>query len=219
MAKLMRRLFCILPVLLLMACTSGSDVVRVGKLLLNSVGPVEKITRERAAATPYATMGLQLGSSPQALLILGTSMGDELDWFAGENVFVATRHGRVIRTAGLPYDLGGIRPLNATVGENRNAGAAPMLSSVDFQDLGVFGATALCSSRNAGDDNVEILGASIATRHIVEHCEVQALRWKFDNDFWEDRSSGYVWRSRQYIHPKSPPIILEVLRPERNTSN
>ena len=108
------RVPCLLAVLFAAGCTGESDVVRVGSFLFSSVtGSNTKIPRERAAAVPYATMGLELGASAQALLILGSTMGDELDWFAGENVFVATNHGRVIRTVGLPYDLGGIRPVNA----------------------------------------------------------------------------------------------------------
>ena len=72
----------------------GSDY-----FLLNSFDKsAEKIPRERAAAVPYATMGMALGSSAQALLVLGTITQDELDWFAGEQVFIRTRNGRVIRT-------------------------------------------------------------------------------------------------------------------------
>jgi hypothetical protein len=217
----MNRLFFILPILFLTACTGDSDLVQGGKLVFNSVtGSAAKISRERAAAVPYATMGLELGSSAQGLLILGTTMGNELDWFAGETVFVATNHGRVIRTVGLPFDLGGIRPSIApSLRKTPSVGAISSSSAMDFPDLGIFGAPAQCSSRTIGDESVEILGASILTRHVVEHCEVSVLKWKFDNDFWEDRTSGYVWRSRQYIHPKSPPIILEVLRPEQSPAN
>jgi len=215
----MSRLWCILPVLLLTACARDSDVFQVGNLIYRSLaGSAEKIPRERAAATPYAAMGMELGSSPQALLVLGTVREDELEWYAGEEVFVATRRGRVIRTAGLPYDLGGLHavPASSITGTmSGNQAATPF--ALDFPDLGIFGATAQCSSRNLGDDEVEILGARIPTRHTVEHCEVEALRWKFDNEFWEDRTSGYVWRSSQHIHPKSPPLILEVLRPEQNS--
>ena len=218
MTRRMSRLLCILPVFLLTACTTDSDLVQVGSFLLNSArGTRETIPRDRAAAIPYATMGMELGSNPQALLILGATTADELDWFAGEDIFVATRQGHVIRTVGLPYDLGGIHPLSVSpAGGTAAAGEVPTLFSLDFPDLGVFGATAQCSSRNLGDDTIEIFGASIPTRHIVEHCEVPALRWKFDNDFWQDRTSGYVWRSSQHIHPKSPPLILEVFRPEQN---
>jgi hypothetical protein len=79
----------------------------------------------------------------------------------------------------------------------------------------VFGATAQCSRRAVGDETIQIFGAPIATRHVVEHCDVPTIRWRFDNDFWEDRMSGYVWRSSQHIHPKAPVLTLEVFRPEQ----
>ena len=210
-----------LAALFLAACSVNSDLERVGGFLLNSVtGSNAKVSREQAAAVPYATMGLELGASNQALLILGTTMGDELDWFAGENLFVATKNGRVIRTLGLPYDLGGIQPINTSIVDQNKNLPVPVLSfSIDFPDLGIFGATAECSLGNMREESVEILGAPIPTLHVIEHCEVRALKWTFDNDFWKDRTSGYVWRSRQYVHPKSPPIILEVLRPEENRPN
>jgi hypothetical protein len=209
--------FCILLACFLTACTQDSDVLRVGSVLLQALGgSTEKIPRERAAAVPYASMGMELGSSAQVLLVLGTATADELDWFAGEQIFVATRHGRVIRTAGLPYDLGGIHSLTMPPVAANGVGTAPTLFSLDFPDLGVFGATAQCSSRDLGEDGIDILGARISTRHIVEHCAVQSMRWNFDNEYWTDKMSGYIWRSSQHIHPKAPPLILEVLRPEQN---
>ena len=214
----MRRFLSIPLFLLLTACMQDSDVVQAGTFLLNSFDKsAEKIPRERAAAVPYATMGMALGSSAQALLVLGTITQDELDWFAGEQVFIRTRNGRVIRTAGLPYDLGGLRDLSTnSIPPGSAISSAPHQFSLDFPDLGVFGATAQCSLKDAGDDSIEIFGSRIPTRHVIEHCTVQVLRWNFDNEFWQDRTSGYVWRSSQHIHPKSPPLILEVLRPEQN---
>lgn len=211
----MRRSLCVV-FLLLTGCARDSDVLRLGSFFLQSINESnEKIPRERAAAVPYATMGMELGSSPQALLVLGTAMQGELDWFAGEQIFVRTRNGRVIRTAGLPYDLGGLRVLSPN-GGTMNAGLPQALFSLDLPDLGVFGATAQCSRRETGEESVDILGARVPTRHVVEHCEVRAVRWSYDNEFWQDPTSGYVWRSRQHIHPNSPPLILEVLRPEQN---
>src|SRR5205085_402547 len=87
--------------------------------------------------------------------------------------------------------------------------------SLDFPDLGIFSAPAECARRNAGDDAVTIFGADIPTYRVVEHCAVPAMKWSFDNQFWVDRMTGYVWRSSQHIHPKSPPIVLEVFRPEQ----
>jgi hypothetical protein len=211
----MNRAVLLLPTLFLTACTQDSDVVRTGKFLLTAATMTsQNIPRERAAAVPYATMGMELGSGAQALLILGATTADELDWFSGENVFVRTRHGQVIRTVGLPYDLGGLRAVSATPGAPARATGENMYS-LDFPELGVFGATAQCSRRAGGDETIEIFGAPIATHHVVEHCEVPTMRWRFDNEFWEDRTSGYVWRSAQHIHPDAPVLTLEVFRPEQ----
>src|SRR5258705_10874029 len=145
--KSMRKFLFIPLIFALTACAEDSDLAQAGNFVLNSFdSSSKKIPRERAAAVPYATMGMELGSSAQALLILGTVTQGELDWFAGEQVFVRTRNGRVIRTAGLPYDLGGLRDLSADLGR-RGAGnsSAPQQFSLDFPDLGIFGATAQCS--------------------------------------------------------------------------
>jgi len=198
--------------LFLSGCAGDSDVERVGKFLVGALsGSGEKISRERAGAVPYATMGLALGSNPELLLVLGTATADQQEWFAGESIFVATRRGHIIRTAGLPYDLGGIRSLSANTAAP--GGGTASLYLVDFPDLGVFGAPLQCSSKVVGEESVEILGAAIPTRHIIENCELTALKWNFENHFWQDPMTGAMWRSSQYVHPKSPPVILEVLRP------
>jgi hypothetical protein len=208
----MKNLLWLAAVTLLSGCAGDSDVERAGKFLIGTFnGSGEKISRERVAAVPYATMGLTLSSNPEVLLVLGTAMDGDQEWFAGDSIFLATRQGHIIRTAGLPYDLGGIRSLSAN--SSVPAAGMPSFFLVDFPDLGIYSAPLLCSAKLMGDDTVEILGASIPTRHIVEHCEVSALRWRFENHFWQDPKTGAVWRSSQYVHPKSPPVILEMLRP------
>jgi hypothetical protein len=215
----MRRAWCIIGLLLLTGCAGDSDVARVASLLYNSVTAAPmKVARERAAEIPYASVGIQLGSSDQVLFVLGETVAGELHWFAGEQSSVATRSGRVVRTVGLPYDLGGFRASPANAADSAPASAAAQNEFLmDFPDLGVFGANARCASRVIGDEEIEILGARILTHHVAERCTVQALRWNFENDFWYDRATGYVWRSRQYIHPKSRPLTLEILRPEQQT--
>ena len=210
MKKQFRTMLTVLPLAYLAGCGNTADVVRAGRLLLSAVdGMNEKIPLETAAAVPFASMGLELGSSPQVMLVLGTSTSDELGWFVGRQLFVATRQGRVVRTAGLPYDLGGYRRLTAN-----QPGVSAISYTVDFPDLGAYGAAVLCTQTDRGDDTVSILGTGIPTRHIIEHCSAPSLRWTFDNEYWEDRTTRYIWRSRQYVHPKSAAIVLEVFRPE-----
>jgi len=202
-----------LPLLILTACAANRDTRRVAGLLFDyATGKNQKIPRDTAAAVPYATMGLELGFNPQVLLVLGQATPDELDWYAGDQLFVATSRGRVVRTAGLPNDLGGRHP--SVPGQPDTMDVSYTL---DFPDLNIFGAGAVCTRTDRGDDTVDIFGSSIPTRHIVEHCSVPLLKWTFNNEYWEDRTTGYVWRSRQYVHPKSPPIVLQVFRPEDTT--
>jgi hypothetical protein len=212
----MKRFFAILPAFMLMAC-QDSDIYKVGTVLVASVtDDPEKITRDRAAAVPYASMGLELGSTPELLLVLGTNTAGELDWYAGDQVFVRTRNGRITRTVGLPFDLGGLRELPAPKADVKAPIAVATQYSLDFPDIGIFGAAANCARRSMADEAVMILGSAIPAVHIVDHCTVSAMRWNFDNEYWIDRGNGYVWRSIQHIHPKSPPVVLEVFRPEQN---
>lgn len=207
------------PLFILGGCAGDSDIAQVTRVLGNYIsGSNEKITREQAAAIPSATMGLELGRGPQGLLILGVATESELDWYAGEQVFVATRRGRIIRTSGLPYNLGGLQLLNGTADiANARPNGLPSSASymLDFPDLGVYSAIAQCAVRNAGEDIVDIFGAGIATFHLVEKCSVPSMKWDFENEYWIDRMTFYVWRSSQHIHPRSPPAVLQVFRPEQ----
>src|SRR5579872_1487109 len=90
----MKQLLRILPLLLLAGC-EDSDLYRVGQIAVASLtSSAQKIPRDRPAGIPYASMGLELGDTAQVLFVLGTRMGDELDWFAGDQVFLRTRNGR-----------------------------------------------------------------------------------------------------------------------------
>jgi hypothetical protein len=212
----MKRIFAILPAFMVMAC-QDSDFYKVGTVLVASVtGDPEKIPRDRAAAIPYASMGLELGTSPEVLLVLGANAAGELDWYAGDQVFVRTRNGQITRTVGLPYDLGGLREVPAPTAAVKAGIPVAAQYSLDFPDLGVFGATAQCMRKSIADETITILGAAIPVIHFVDHCTVAAMRWNFDNEYWTDRGNGYMWRSSQHIHPDSPPVVLEVFRPEQN---
>ena len=206
----------LLPLLLLGGC-ENSDLGELAQLAYTSITATPpKVTRDQAAAVPYASMGLELGNTAQVLLVLGTETGNELDWFAGDQLFIRTRNGRVVRTVGLPYDLGGLRQIDSDTGSVKPASTSATRYSFDFPDLGIYDALAQCSTRDDGNATVEIFGSQISTRHITEHCTVPDMRWNFDNEYWTDPMTGYVWRSSQHVHPQSPPLVLQVFRPAQN---
>ena len=101
------------------------------------------------------------------------------------------------------------------------AGGAPSLGTdyslvIDFQDLSLIGAGAACRSSDTGEETIEILGTSLTTRHIVEDCEIAVIDWSFENEFWVDPDTGFVWQSSQYVHPKLSPLTFRVLRPPQS---
>ena len=86
---------------------------------------------------------------------------------------------------------------------------------MDFSDRHLFGIFVLCTQADTGPERIDIVGGSHDTRHIVETCRAPQISWDFQNDFWKDAGTGYVWKSVQYIHPASDSLTLEVLRPDQ----
>ena len=194
MKSSLRLLAVLAPIAVMLTGCAGNDPER--DMLLSFVqnyltGTHEKVSVSQAAGVPYASLGLEFGSGPQVLLVLGMGRGGERDWYAGEAIFVRTQAGRVLRTAGFPNDLGGISLAPGVPGQ-----ANEIAYTVDLPDMAVFGAAAQCMRTQAGDETLRILETNIATRHIVERCEVPAIDWKFNNDYWVDPADGYVWRTQ-----------------------
>jgi len=187
----------------------------MGQSLSASFGKV-RITREQAAAIPYASLGYALDGGNQGLLVLATDSGGDLLWTSAAHVVIVTREGRIIRTVGLGQDLS-----NVTSRDERAlpspavAVRAPFTSTrlEDFPDLGLYGVRVSCRATLTGRQNVKILGQVIATSRVDETCNSRNPDWSFTDNFWVDKDSGFVWRSRQHVHPKGALVETEIFRP------
>lgn len=203
-----RRLACAALAGSLGACAGQSDLSRVGSLLVQQVagiGSTSYVSRAQVLAIPYATLGVRLGSSDQAMLVLeGTSAGT-LQWVGGTQFAIATRNGRILRTVGFEHNLASLQP------------AGPAAGGTDYRydlpDLNAYGVAVHCSETDAGREQIEILGDAHQTEHVLEDCVAPELDWTFRNEFWRDSANGFVWRSVQSVHPGLDPLELETLRP------
>jgi len=196
-----------------------SDLLRMGNLLLKQTGLIggddDNVTREKAASVPYASIGIRLGSSQEAMLLLATSSGDNLHWQAGTQYVIGTRDGHVTHTVGFAHNLDGLQgpiPDSRSVAPERGGSYHYLYDMVDMGKYGVF---ASCTQRDEGAEQVVIIGIAHDTRHIVEDCRAQQLHWRFSNDFWRDAATGYVWKSVQNFRPDMDALTLEILRPEK----
>ena len=198
---------------------NDSDIVRVGGVLLQQFGLTggadDNVSREKAASVPYASIGVRLGSSNEAMLLLATSSGDRLRWQAGTQFVVVTRDGLVTNTVGFAHNLDGLAGPVADSQSSPPERGGPYHYLYDMVDMGKYGVVAICSQHDEGAEQIVIIGVPHDTRHIVENCKAKQLHWRFSNDYWRDAATGYVWKSIQNFRPDMDALTLEILRPEK----
>ena len=195
---------------------SNSNESRYASIVWRLVtGDRMEVSREQAGAIPFASIGVTIGRADEGLMVLGLAEGEREEWYARTQM-IAMSNGRILQTEGFPFNLSRLevrsRDGATTLGGAPPAGAEYSLV-IDFQDLRLIGAGADCRASETGPESIEILGTSLITRHVVESCEIAVIDWSFENEFWVDPDSGFVWQSSQYIHPKLSPLMFRVLRP------
>jgi hypothetical protein len=203
----------------LSACSSDrqSDISDVLAMIGQSIAPHSgdgTITRNQAAAVPYASIGVRIGDSRQVLLALATRTRDVCLWTSSARVAIETRSGRITRTAGMPHNMsqrlfGGVDPLQSGVAGDH--GHYEYL--VDFPERNIYGASTLLVMDSPRPDEIDILGARLKLLHARERGSCSVLGWKFENEYWTDATSGFVWRSRQTIDPDLDQVEIVVFRP------
>ena len=207
------RMFCVAAVNLSIAgCAdiSDTDMGKVGGLLIHeitNIGTSESVPRARAAAIPYASLGVRLGGSDESMFVLGNKTGNDLHWLGGQRLAITTRAGRIVQTAGFEHNLTGFEG-NATAPTNSRTEDF----IYDFAGRSRFGIAVRCTTRPIGGERLVILGVPHDTNHVAEDCEAPQLDWKFRNEFWSD-GSGLVWKSKQSVEPDLDDFELEILRP------
>ena len=192
---------------------SNSDLVVMGQLLLHAItgiGSSSSVSRERAAAVPYATIGVRLGSSDELLFVLASKAGEDLVWRGGPQLAITTRNGRIVRTAGFVHNLSGFQTTTTSglPGGKRHDGPTYLY---DYADQSRFGIAVGCTVRDLGPERITIIGVSVDTNHLAEDCNSPQLGWSFRNEFWRD-AKGFVWKSKQYVAPELGAFTFEILR-------
>ena len=174
------------------------------------------ITKDQAAAIPYASIGYRLNDGPEQLLVLATDSGGEELWTSGAHVVIVTRGGRVVRTVGLAQDVSAVTPQKDQhvlgLAESTRTGVETTRIE-DFSGIPVYGVVVKCVAQTKGTETIAILGRGITTRKIDENCRSDVLNWSFTDSYWIDPETALAWRSIQHVGPKDEKIEIEVLRP------
>jgi len=175
-----------------------------------------RVTRDQAAAIPYASMGYALDGGNQIMLVLATDSGGEMLWTSAAHVVIVTRQGRIVRTLGLDHDLSGLTTRNNAPPPPLTAAfQAPFTSTrlQDFPELGLYGIQVSCRAHMVGRQSINILGQAVPAVRVDESCRSSQPDWSFTDNFWVDGDNGLVWRSRQHVNPKGGTVETEIFRP------
>lgn len=181
--------------LLLAGCSSddsgNTNYVQFYQLIKQSIsasfGNVH-ISRDQAAAIPYASLGYSVDGGNQAILVLATDSGGELLWTSPSHVVIVTRDGRIVRTLGLGRDLAGLTLRDKVLPPPGATKEGPFGSTrlEDFPELGLYGVLLSCHARLVGRQKVEVLGQAITTNRVDEACVCRSPDWSFVDTYWVD---------------------------------
>lgn len=182
---------------------------------INPFGQGPSVQLAEVAAIPYATIGIRLGSSTQSILVLASSDGGRQLWTSSSRIVIETAAGRIITTAGLPYNLSAtqINGGDPISGLPHLHSRAKLSRKIDLADKNLYAIETSSIFSAARPATIEILGTQIKAVYATEECTAPTLDWTFTNEYWADIRSGLIWRSVQHVHPDMDAIELETLRP------
>jgi len=162
-------------------------------------GPLLEVTLERRDQRAYLYVSAERRDSDPGRIVI---------WRTGDDITLAMRNGVLFATRGLGGDI-----LSTTlqVADNRPGPARGGEKSFDIRDLDnkARRLTLACTLSDLGPATIEIIGHSLATRHIRETCEGGAVGdgtgapGQVVNDYWVDSRAGLVWQSRQWAGPQA----------------
>lgn len=181
------------------------------------ISPDEKpIDPSTVEAIPYASMVAKIGDGPTSVIVLGSVQGNDLYWYTADHALLVTRHGRLIRTAGFPYDLKDTRffgrdPLPQ--GWSMETGPVTSRRSIDIEPGHYYGMRLESTLKPVAQETVPLVGKSVTAIRLQETCMVADLDWSFENTFWYSLEDGSICKTIQYYSPWSPPLESRVGRP------
>jgi len=192
------------------------DTVKTSLAVSTGLESAPGITLEQASQIPYASIGYRIGGSQEYILVLASTIAGDLLWTAADHRALVTEGGRVTRSAGFEWNLAETsfaQPDPVQTGLQHMTTNVLLVRSLDLRDIDRFGVSVQSTFTPIGKTKVSILGASLDVLEVHEDCRCKDLDWTFQNIFWADVSSGFIWRSVQNIHPNLDPLTIEVLRP------
>jgi hypothetical protein len=171
------------------------------------------VKKDYVEKLPYATMLTRIGKGPRSLMVLAEKNGNDLSWIAADRTVLITRHGRILRTAGLPKNLTGTRfQIDDPLPGLFSAPPLSILRYVDFKERNHYGIVVESRFVRESTEPVTVFDTAFACVRYVEHNRCATLDWSFDNYYWLDARSGLVRKTVQTVSPDVPAIEMVITK-------
>jgi len=205
---------------LLSGCGPMVDLGDSGWVLTDHVSPAPStpVTRQEIENASNGVLRLRQGRGFETTMTLTGGTTGDLHWISPQRLLIATRNGRVVRSVGFRSNLRTTRFLSPDpVGAGLHRGTDPgeLKRLVDLPEGNRFGHLITSRFEVVGGDRVNVLEAARDVLLVRESNVMTPEGWSFENLFWVDPQTGFVWRSVQHIAPGVAPIEIDVLRPPR----
>lgn len=214
----------------LAACSSGGDTTgeRLAPILQSTVldglfGDAEEVskppvfTRAELNDIPFATVAVRDDDNNRIFVVPLADNGGYIVYQDATRRGFTMLGGLVTATQGVGYSLAGVR--NAI--EDPIARPTPITDwpesvfrSYEFKRAGGardFQITTSCRFEVGARERIEIIELFFDTVRVVETCS-NTVR-TFQNLYWVDPNTGFIWRSEQWTGPKGVDLKLEIIRP------
>ena len=173
-------------------------------------GDDSSIAPEVIKEIPYASMLVKIGNGPKALMILEKISDDEYTWVSADEIYLVTRNGRIIKTAGLPNNLKEIiSPFNGWNSELFKIN--DFVSYKTFTDPPLKNLKVVSNYFLNNPAEEDLLFGSKKLKLIEEEIYSGEVGWSETNKYWLD-NDNFVWKSVQYISPRLPKINIEITK-------
>ncbi|WNN44061.1 YjbF family lipoprotein [Winslowiella toletana] len=215
----MRHIPLLLLCLLLQACTQTQ--LGVGESLKRAVTGSDDVTltNEKIQSLPYASMYLRIDGGQRIFVVLGYNENGEQKWVTQDKAMLVTRHGRVVRTLGLPDNLKDINNLQQDPLANplNIANGASWTRTLSWTEKGQLrSGTAVSRFTREKDQLLSIAGEQVACRVYRESVEIAANGASWENIFWVDAISGQVRQTSQSAGADSIHVETTILKPAKS---
>ena len=174
-------------------------------------GHENTITKEVVDSIPYSSALLRIGNGPYGLIILESKRNNIETWVSADNVFFKMENGKIIETAGLSNNLIGYVRNESKLFNPSNKRKQSFTAYYSYDDPELNNLEIKSILINKGKEELELLMGQKQLYLIEERLSNNYLNWKVTNKFWIDEK-GFVWKSKQYLSTKLPPIEIEITK-------